>query len=437
MRNQVQQGPVLRNQPENFSSEVTTVNPSALGQRAAGEQSSASINLLCEFLTNPFGNVEQAHELLSQIEGRSIYDIELQRGKFCFQIALYFLACLAIAAHVNDPSLQKTCINRLYDRVRGFYARTNLTVKFFDFIVAAAERDQFATGLRELLEKVGETHGDISRAVVTKLGIFDLVGVRRLCDYHGVLGLPNSQVRFYLIAERLLLHYSGKRYHSAVVAVITDLLSANYNILSKIVLSDLHPVNSRDTEPAEPSASLLLDPSLPDIANKQPSKVYLAGKYLLLLVENVGPIGERRAIRFRYVLAVCDRQRKLPTCFVTLEDSASISNVLCVFEANGLHLNYGALQGRDVLNEFIGKGVHLMRNRFDLGEIEELSAPRQPHRSWWKFFRRSGDGSRRESSVMKPRHVIRPPSSSVRLSSPTLVPAVSTTTNLRSSLRVQ
>jgi hypothetical protein len=39
--------------------------------------------------------------------------------------------------------------------------------------------------------------------------------------------------------------------------------------------------------------------------------------------------------------------------------------------------------------EFIDKGMHLIRYRFDLGEIEELSSQRQLHRSWWKFLRRS------------------------------------------------
>jgi hypothetical protein len=225
--------------------------PSILRRQAAKEQSSASINLLCKFLVNPFGNVEQARELLSQIESRSIDDAELQRGEFCFQIAFYFLACLAIAAHVDDPVSQRSCLNQLYDRVRGFYARADVTVKFSGFIVAEAEHDQFVTGLRELLEKTGEKHGDISRAVMTKLGIFDLIGLRRLHEYHGVLGLPNSPLRFYLVAERLLLHYGAKRYHPVVVAVITDLLSANYNYI-QVALSGLVRSIHETREPEEP-----------------------------------------------------------------------------------------------------------------------------------------------------------------------------------------
>src|SRR5262249_5486526 len=213
----------------------------------------------------------------------------------------------------------------------------------------------------ETLEDAGEKDGDVSRVVITKLGIFDLVGLRRLCEYHSAMGPPQSQLRLYLVAERLLLHYSGQRYHPAVIAVIADMLSANYNILSKIVLSD-RPADARHAEPkepeepaepkepeepkepAEPFDSLPFDPGMPAVASTKPTSMHLAGDYLLLLVKNVGPIRARGSLRFRYVLAACDRRRKVPVCFVTLENATSISNVLCVFEADGSHSNYGAVQ---------------------------------------------------------------------------------------------
>src|SRR5438309_297874 len=113
---------MLRSQTKDFSSTIA-----AADSRAAEEQLSATtISLVCEYLTNPFGSVEQARELLSQIEGRSVYDVELARGEFCFQIAFYFLACLAMVGRVDDLSLQKSCIDRLYDRVRAVYAHTDL-----------------------------------------------------------------------------------------------------------------------------------------------------------------------------------------------------------------------------------------------------------------------------------------------------------------------
>jgi hypothetical protein len=375
---------VVRDLGENFSASITPCSPGEPGRQAAREPSAASIDLLCAFLASPFANVDEARELLSQIEGRSIHDAELERATFCFQIALYFLACLAIASRVDDPDLQRSCITRLYDRVRRFYADTNVTAKFSDFVVATDERDQFATGLRELWDRTGEKHGDMSRMVMTKLGIFDLVGVRRMQGYHEVLGHATVPRRFSLVAEQLLLHYGAKRYHSAVVAMIADFLSANYGILSKIVLSHLCPEQTQDAESEAPG--LGLDPSLPDITNAVPSKVYLSDKYLLLLVEDVGPMGTQGSIRFRYVLAVCDRRRRLPLCFVTLEDSASIANVLCVFEANGSHSNYGALQGRDLRKAFMDKAMDLASHRFDLGRIEELSRPSRPDGRQGKRF---------------------------------------------------
>jgi hypothetical protein len=394
--------PVLKSRVESSSSGIADGNLVTFAGQATAEQASASTKLLCEFLTNPFGDAQQAREFLSQIEGRSVSDAELDRGEFCFQIAFYFLACLAITAHIDDPLVQKGCINRLYDRVRGYYGHTGSTAKFSDLIVAAAERDQFIAGLRELSEKTGEGHDDPARMSMTKLGLFDLVGLRRLCEYHRVMGPPNFQLTFYLVSEHLLLHYGGKKYHPAVVAVIADLLSANYNVLSRLVVSSLRATEAPSGEhvaapPAAPEScfeSIPLVPGMPDIAGKPPSRTYSAGQYVLLLVEDVGPIGAGGPIRFKYILAVCDQRNRRPLCFVTLENSSSISNVLCVFEPNGSHSNYGTLQGHNVMQEFIAKGIDLIRDRFDLGEVEELSPRRRrsrptatrPQQPWWKLL---------------------------------------------------
>jgi hypothetical protein len=43
-----------------------------------------------------------------------------------------------------------------------------------------------------------------------------------------------------------------------------------------------------------------------------------------------------------------------------------------MFEPDGSHSNYGVLRGGDLLNEFVDKGLHLIRNRFALKAIEEL-----------------------------------------------------------------
>jgi hypothetical protein len=384
---------VLKSRIEDSSGGIAGADSSFAGQ--AAERESAKTRLLCDFLTNPFGDVQQAREFLAQIEGRSVSDTELDRGEFCFQIAFYFLACLAITAQIDDPLVQKGCLNGLYDRVREFYGRAGARASFSDLIVAADERDQFIAGLRELAEKTGESRADPMRMSMTRLGLFDLVALRRLCEYHRVMGPPNFQLTFYLVAEDLLLHYGGKKYSPAVVAVIADLLSANYNVLSKLVLSSSCAVDPPAAEHEQPGFDAMpLGPGMPDIAGKRPSRTYSAGEYVLLLVEDVGPIGAGGPIRFKYVLAVCGKHSRRPLCFVTLEDSSSISNVLCVFEPNGSHSNYGALQGRDVLHEFIGRGIGLIRDRFHLGEIEGVSPRRRRSRPpasraqqpWWKLL---------------------------------------------------
>jgi hypothetical protein len=374
--------------------------PSALGQTTLCD----NIDLLCEYLANPFGNAQQAREFLSLIEDRSLCDAELERGEFCFQIAFYFLARLAITAHVQDSLTRTSCTDRLDNRVRELYDRTSLRARFSDFIVASAERDQFGSQLREFSERAGDQHPDISRLVTTKLGMFDLVGLRRLREYRAVTGPLNYRVTFYLVAEQVLLHFGGKKYHPAAVAVIADFLSVNYNILSKILLAGLSAVDlvqtgreetgreetEREENPCEEGFDCLFaDRKMPDVSNKPPSRIFKAGNYVLLLVENVVPMDPRLAIRFRYVLVVCDRQDRRPVCFVTLEDSPSISNVLCVFEVNGSHWNYGALTAPDLLAEFMDKAILLVRRRFAMGEIEDLSRQAPSHRSWWKFLPRT------------------------------------------------
>ena len=128
----------------------------ALGQPALCD----SIDLLCGFLANPFGNAQQAREFLSLIEDRSLCDAELERGEFCFQIAFYFLARLAITVHVQDSLIRTSCTDRLDNRVRELYDRTSLRAKLSDFIVSSAERDQLVTQRRKFLEGVGEQHMD-------------------------------------------------------------------------------------------------------------------------------------------------------------------------------------------------------------------------------------------------------------------------------------
>jgi hypothetical protein len=113
-------------------------------------------------------------------------------------------------------------------------------------------------------------------------------------------------------------------------------------------------------------------PTLPDITKTEPIKAYLADPYGLYLSQDVLPIGGMDFIKYKFVLALIDRHDNLPRCFVTLENSHLTSNVLCVFEPDGCHANYGSLEGPNLMQEFIERGIGLLRERFKLGNIEEL-----------------------------------------------------------------
>ena len=309
--------------------------------------------LLCEFVTNPFGNEGKARELLSEIEGRELSDAELERGQFSFQVALYFVALLAIEANIADASVRRTFLGQMHERIRAFYAASTVLI-------------------RELMVSPSDSmDGGAAPMTATALVSFDLVGWRRLFEYRDAIKGSNPGDGFYILAQRVLLH-SGCRHPPVVVATIAELLLANYNIASQIVSSGLAAIESRQLESEDSTPPLALGPGMPDLTDRQPVKAYAAGQYLLQLFEDVAPIGRKSRLRFKYVLALCDKRDRLPLCFVTLENSSSIANVLCVFERSGSHSNYGLLQGYNLAQEFMGKGVVLLADRFELGEIEEL-----------------------------------------------------------------
>jgi hypothetical protein len=340
-----------------------------------------STMLLCNFCTNPFGNEQKARELLSVIENRSVSDVEFERGLFCFQIASFFLARLAVATHIEDSSLRKILLDQLHDQAREFFARSNSRIEFSDFVTSPAELDEPTPSVQQRLDDADGMPVDAPWRGSTKLELFDLVSSRRLREYEHAMGQPGSSHKFYFVANQVLFHYDQKRYHPLAVLMIADVLLANYNSVSKMIDSGLHAINTPQTE--DVFQYLPLSASMPDLTRKRPSKIYLAGRYVLPLVENVGPIGGASTIRFRYVLAVCEKWRNLPLCLVTLEDSFSVSNVLCVFEQDGSHSNYGCLRDHNLLHEFIHKGMRLISDRFDIGESKEWVA-----RPQWQVWRR-------------------------------------------------
>ena len=280
-----------------------------------------STNLLCEFLTNPFGDEQKARELLSEIDNRPLSDTELERGLFCFQIAFYFLACLAITARIEDPSAPEN-INRPVERssssvlcpqeVAGSALATSSYLR--------PNGIEALPILRQQPDQPGGAGIDATPAATTlattMLALFDLVVAHRLREYVDAIGRSDRPRKLYLVAEQLLFHYGAKTYRPAAVAVIADLLAVNYNAASAIVVSGSRAADAPQTGDEEDAfMPLPLTPRMPDVTEKRPSKTYLAGMYVLRLVEDVGPIGGGNVIRYRYVLAVCDKRRSLPDVF--------------------------------------------------------------------------------------------------------------------------
>jgi hypothetical protein len=342
-------------------------------------------DLLCEFITNPFGHEKDACDLLSKVDDRPPSDDELERGRFCFQIALYFLACLSITARIEESFARRRAIDRLNDRVRTFHALNESQLTLAAFVVAPAEKDRFTAALRLQSDEADAARGDTAAPSTTMLALFDFVVAQRLCDYVDAIGQSHDPGSLYPVAERLLFHYGAREYRRGAVAAIADLLAAKYNAASVIVASGLQDVV--DSPRIGEDGTLLpmpLTPRMPDVTGRRPSRTYLVGGHMLRLVEDVGAVGGG-IIKYRYVLGLCDQQLGLPICLVTLEDSSSISNVLGVFEQNGSHSNYGALRTRNP-EEFIGEGMRLIKDRFDLGEFKEVHGSPQ---SRWKFWQTS------------------------------------------------
>ena len=186
-----------------------------------------STMLLCNFCTNPFGNEQKARELLSEIENRAVSDVEFERGLFCFQIAFYFLARLAIATHVEDFSLQKVLLDQLHDQAREFFARSGSKVEFSDLVASPAELDELITSVQQRLDDADGMPGDARWQGSTKLELFDLVSSRRMREYEHAMGQPGSSHKFCFVANQMLFHYGQTRYDPLAVLVIADLLLAN------------------------------------------------------------------------------------------------------------------------------------------------------------------------------------------------------------------
>ena len=155
------------------------------------------------------------------------------------------------------------------------------------------------------------------------------------------------------------------------MVVLANVLLSHYAKAVEIVVSTNVSTQTHSQHETTPQP-IPFSPSLPDITTKPPTKAYSARSYTLFFVQDVSPIGGGDFIKYKYVLALVDRDIKMPLCYVTLENSAVASNVLCVFENDGSHKNYGSLSGQNLMQEFLKCAFNQVNNRFRLGRVEEM-----------------------------------------------------------------
>lgn len=128
----------------------------------------------------------------------------------------------------------------------------------------------------------------------------------------------------------------------------------------------------------EEPKGLPLFPSMPDVVMTEPSSIWKAGDFVLVLLERPKPISARllgetatRMLQYEATLAVVDRRIHKPRMYITLETSAG-GTFFCRFTERGLHENLGLvpLMG---LEDFAAKALDMFREKFNFsGTIEKL-----------------------------------------------------------------
>src|SRR6516164_3028578 len=121
---------------------------------------------------------------------------------------------------------------------------------------------------------------------------------------------------FFFVTEKILFHFSSKKYESVPVVVLANVLLSHYAKAVEIVVSTNVSTQTHSQHETTPQP-IPFSPSLPDITTKQPTKAYSARSYTLFFVQDVSPIGGGDFIKYKYVLALVDRDIKMPLCYVT------------------------------------------------------------------------------------------------------------------------
>lgn len=357
------------------------------------------VKALFEFVTE--GNAATKgfiEDLIPSVTSSRATREQIERVEFCLQIADYFLAWKALNEMIREAPLKKAAIEELHDKIREFYESDRSRVRVINFIVSPEEIERFVSMVRTNIRDQAAPV-NIGELTSSKLTIFDTVAVERLRQY-GAKTAGSGGERLGEVAGLVISHALGGKVDTARASVprsiLGNVLLGNYTVAQEIVArtkdlrgdrgvsSATNPQNPGHGKIARdaPASPIPFSPSLPDITKKNPMTTFSDGDYTMFIIEDVDPMGGGGFIKYQYVAALF--RRNVPVCFVTLERSSVISNVLCVFENDGTRSNHGQLNESNLAQEFMARSKELMRQRFAIGDLKEVQR-QQERRPWWKW----------------------------------------------------
>lgn len=110
---------------------------------------------------------------------------------------------------------------------------------------------------------------------------------------------------------------------------------------------------------------------MPDVVMCEPSSIWKAGDFLLVLLERPKQISARmlgdaatQSLRYEATLAVVDRRIHAPRMYITLETSPG-GTFFCRFTEKGDHENLGPVSELS-LGEFVARALDMFRKKIQL-----------------------------------------------------------------------
>lgn len=106
----------------------------------------------------------------------------------------------------------------------------------------------------------------------------------------------------------------------------------------------------------------------PDIADAEPFDMRSIGEYLALAFRNISPVGKRvsgrAVVEYPFVMALARSSDRASVFFVTVEAGMMFdTHMLCSFDANGLHSNFGSWPKDAGEEAFLARAVEIAEAR--------------------------------------------------------------------------